>query len=1151
MRVPRGWRSVTVGAIVITAAAGISTAATAQQVMADADPAPSTKREADALLDRKVTLDLADVSLDRAIQTIATQAHVIVQYQSEVVARYTRSVTVHARALALRTVFEQIFAGTTLHIVARPNLRLVVVGTTPPADTLPAPASVGTIEGTITDSATGNPLVRANISIAGTKLTGTTSENGRFRLADVPAGDQIVTFRTLGYRSVNRTVAVTTGVAATVRIRLSPTATMLSGVVTTATGTQRRLEVGNDITTINADSVMRTAPVTSVTDLLDTRVPGLQIVRTSGVPGAPSRIRLRGANSISGNNDPIVIVNGIRVFAAQSDSVFGSTSLAKQHTTTSVGGRAVTNNYATRSPLDLIDPNTIETIEVFKGPSATAMYGSDAASGVIVITTKRGKAGRTRVDVVARQGTQYSPGGYPEVFFPFFHNSAGVVGSGTIGCARYIPTCILDSTAMFQALNIPYLTILGHGSESYGSATVSGGTDAITYSLTGTARSTAGLVRLPDIEVARYRKFYGVQPPSWMRHPDQLNEWSGAGALEIHPNVSSVVRVTTSITNSGQHGSSLDGAIGQLANLYVDQTVLDSVPLLQQFYERATSDRLRMTTALSGQTTTIPWLPLTATIGMDVTNSTDKSLIPRGVAQTNTADSAGYFSIGRGNTVATSWTVGANQIPLTRLASASVGLNYNRVAGDRTTSTAFSLPVGVDEPTQFTCAGTVANCIPSLQTSVTTSTYGWFFEPRLNWNSRFFVTPGFRLDGGSASGSNAGLSGFPKMSVSWVAVDQEGKAPLFGVLSFLRPRLSFGIAGVQPGPSDRLRLLNDTVVTLDGGATTGQGVGVSRFLGNVLLRPERTREIEGGGDISLWGTRVQLDATVSHKMTHDAIVNIPVAVSVNGGGTINTNIGTVRNTSVELTSNVQLVELSRVGWHTGMTMSATRNRLVQLAPGVNPITINDGGNTGIDTRFVPGYPLNGRWVRPVLGHSDTNHDGIIQPSEVLVGDSSVFVGQQDPNYRVVFTNDVTLFQRFTVNATVDYTNGLTQINLSQQGIQRALNDPASSLDDQAAVVVLPDAGQPRAYQTPYGVVQTISILRFSSLSMRYALPSSFARRFRASALSVAVQGTNLGLTSNYRGKDPNVNAFSTGNLTSDTGQLPQPRTWNLQFNLSL
>jgi hypothetical protein len=133
-------------------------------------------------------------------------------------------------------------------------------------------------------------------------------------------GEHLVTAKIFGYKASSRTVVVRDSDRVTVNFVLVPTATVLSGVVTTITGTQRKITVGNDITTINVDSVMQVAPISSVTQLLETRVPGLTVLHTSGIPGDPSRLRLRGAGSITGNNDPIVIVDGVRVYAAQSDA---------------------------------------------------------------------------------------------------------------------------------------------------------------------------------------------------------------------------------------------------------------------------------------------------------------------------------------------------------------------------------------------------------------------------------------------------------------------------------------------------------------------------------------------------------------------------------------------------------------------------------------------------------------------------------------------------------------------------------------------------------------------------------------------------------------------------------------------------------------
>jgi hypothetical protein len=178
-----------------------------------------------------------------------------------------------------------------------------------------------------------------------------------------------------------------------VRIALAVAPNMLSGVVTTASGQQRKVEVGNDITTVNVDSIMKVAPIQTVTDLLETRVPGLVVQHTSGVPGDPSRLRLRGAGSVTLSNDPIVIVDGVRVYAAQSDrrndnlapsQLQGSNSGYDDFT--GVGG----SGFAAPSPLDQIDPNSIEKVEVkaLRRPRSMAPTRRTASSSLPPSTGK-------------------------------------------------------------------------------------------------------------------------------------------------------------------------------------------------------------------------------------------------------------------------------------------------------------------------------------------------------------------------------------------------------------------------------------------------------------------------------------------------------------------------------------------------------------------------------------------------------------------------------------------------------------------------------------------------------------------------------------------------------------------------------------------
>jgi hypothetical protein len=214
--------------------------------------------------------------------------------------------------------------------------------------------------------------------------------------------------------------------------------------------------------------------------------------------------------------------------------------------------------------------------------------------------------------------------------------------------------------------------------------------------------------------------------------------------------------------------------------------------------------------------------------------------------------------------------------------------------------------------------------------------------------------------------------------------------------------------------------------------------------------------------------------------------------------------------------------------------------VVSLAPGVSA----NLGTLSIFQQVRIGYPLFGFWTRPVLGYADANGDGVIQAGEVVLGDSVVFMGESTPNYEASFHTNASFFNgTISLGADIDYQNGLTQYNRTvgkNATFSAAFNDPAASFGEQAALIA----------PTDYGSFESVSTLRFNSLSIAYRLPVSFAQRFGATALNIMLQGTNLGLHSSYSGKDPNVNAFATGNGVADTGILPQPRTWQLRVNAS-
>ncbi|MBW3630202.1 MAG: TonB-dependent receptor plug domain-containing protein, partial [Gemmatimonadetes bacterium] len=258
------------------------------------------------------------------------------------------------------------------------------------ATALPARAQqTGTLTGTVTESDTRRPLAGVRVRIVNTGSVASTNAQGQYTITGVPARQVTVQAQHAGFAEQARTVTVTAGGTATLNFAVQPQAVQLAEIVATATGDRRRVEVGNAVSQVNAEELVKDRPVANMSDLLTARSPGVQVLSGS-MTGTGARVRIRGTSSLSLSNDPIYIIDGVRMQSASSSSSIG------------VGG-------ANPSRVSDINPEEIESIEVVKGPSAATLYGTDAANGVIVITTKRGRSGAPRVTVNSYYGVQDVP----------------------------------------------------------------------------------------------------------------------------------------------------------------------------------------------------------------------------------------------------------------------------------------------------------------------------------------------------------------------------------------------------------------------------------------------------------------------------------------------------------------------------------------------------------------------------------------------------------------------------------------------------------------------------------------------------------------------------------------------------------------------
>ncbi len=1038
------------------------------------------------ILRERIALELANASLDNALATIARKAGIRLIY-SGVALDLGKRVSFRTDRVSVAAALTEVLLDTDVDILFTVSGREAVL-------VKRGSAQVGVITGRVTDSATGLSIALVEIRIAGTQIEAATDDSGRYVLRDVPVGEHSVTARRIGYEAQTRSAAVADGGTVTLDFALKAVATRLDELVTTVTGREERYKIGNAITSIRGDSVMLRAPITNFQDLLAGRAPGLQILNTSGVSGTSNAIRIRGVNSFVAGNDPLIVVDGARVENSSQSSVFDAAAL--------------TNVIRTGRMADL-NPNEIESIEVIKGPSAATLYGTDAANGVIVVTTKRGRAGPSRWTLTAEQSLVTNNTTFPDAFYAFGRSTAtgDPVRCTTVNQAANL--CTLDSLSRFTPLNDPALTPIGTGYRSAVNLQVSGGSQALQYFLAGGYEDETGYLRMPEVDQQLIREARGVaEVPDEQVRPNALTKVTLRGKFTMSPGDKADATFSAGyVSNDTRLPPSYDPAVryGILGPGYrnTDDGWLASWARPSQTFAARNRDAAdRFTMSINGNWRPVGWLATRATAGLDYSSEFLDFLARAGESDFVSLDGSRVNS--RTNILLSSADLGATatfDVTGYLRSRTSAGAQYNRREAGVTTIDGFGLPVGSE-----TVAGATSTQVS--ESTVESVVAGAYLEQGFGWRDRVYLTGALRFDGGSAFGSSFETAVYPKASLSWVALGADGER--HGPLSLLRLRTAYGQSGVQPSPEAalaRAQLLR----TLEGSGA------VIASLGNPLLEPERQTEFEAGVDAELWGGRVAVEATAYHRRSRNALVDVPLPPSV-ALTSVQQNLGSVRNRGIEGLITVRAVESRVLTVDIGLNGSINQNRLLDLGPGVQPVGVGQEG-----TRQTPGYPLYGQWARPILSYSDANGDGILEPSEVQVGDTAVFVGSAKPTRQLTGTLTLGLFDgRVRVAGLADYRGGYGLRNLSENErceaftqMCRALNDPSAPLEEQAAMI-----GYRFHARALGGYYSDASFLRFRELSLSYDLSPSLLRALRVRSMTVTLAGRNLGLITGYPGIDP-------------------------------
>jgi len=996
----------------------------------------------------------------------------------------------------------------------------------------------GTITGVVTDQLNSLPVAGARILLGNTNRTVLTNATGRYTLAAVPAGSYELRVVAVGFASQTHGVQLAAGGSATADFTLARAVISLDEVVVTATGEQRARESGNAITNIDVAKAIETQTVSNFADALSGRAAGVQVLQAGGTVGTGTRVRIRGQTSLSLSNEPIYYVDGIRV---ENNS---------QSLSVNLGGQQP-------SRVNDLNPEEIASFEIVKGPSASTLYGTQAANGVVRITTRHGLSGRARWRVYTEGGVLSDKNTYPTNYLSWGHllpdtfpASKRIVQCtllNSVKVAGTLNSCGIDSLTSYNVLMDPNQTPIGNGYRGQGGLQVSGGSDQVQYFVSGDYQDELGVYRLPAVEYQRLTTASSGTPPSYQVYrPNELRQVSIRSNVHVVPMATLDFQGNLGVVQSRgrlpQNDNNVTGflpsglfGVGQANSagkwgFFLPGDVFQI--LVQQ-------DISRLTPSLAANWRPTTYLAARATVGMDYTSLTDVSF-----QQRNQGPAFSNFRQGRRNDnrftlshyTADFGATGSFNLNANFTSKTAVGFQYLRDNSSAVVANGQVLPPGGQ-----TITGAAIRT--ALESTTVAVTLGSYLEHTFGWRDRVFLTGGVRNDRNSAFGSQVRSVWYPKVQGSWVVSD-ETFFPRSIPVSNLKLRFAYGASGQQPSTTAALLFYAAQTATVGAVSADQPGIDLTAF-GNNTLKPERSAEFEGGFDAGLFHDAMRLELTYYDKKTHDALVNRPLPPSNGINQNRFENIGSVQNRGVEALLSLTKDVASGVGVDASVSFARNSNKLVKL--GV-PTIVNG------EIRQVEGYPLFGFWDRPILGFNDTNGNGIIEVSEVVVGPDAVFLGSSIPKTSISLNAGVTLFHnRVRVGGQLDYRGDYKAYNFTERfrcvGVAfncSAVNNPQAPLAEQARAVA---AGSSSLGFSQAGYVVDGTFLKLREASMTYYAPEVWAHALRATSMQISLTGRNLLKWTNYDGIDPELNGNGQSDFANDFLTAPPIRTLAVRVSL--
>lgn len=1032
-----------------------------------------------------------------------------------------------------------------------------------------------TITGTITDATTGEVLAGTTIQAKGTNVGATSNAQGTYQL-NLPTGAKTLIFSFIGYQPLE----IGVGNQSVINAKLTATDNALSEVVVVGYGVQNKRDITTAIGSVKAKDLAN-QPVASFDQALAAKIAGVQVTQTSGAPGAALSIRVRGTGSISAGNDPLYVIDGIPL---------------SRDTKYATGG---TNTQFPDNPINVmstVNTDDIESIEVLKDASASAIYGSRGSNGVVLITTKRGKEGKTVINYDSYVGVQnvskkidmLNAYEYAQLSYEAKNNAyldRNPTGKPTDSNAIRTAGVGAPST-LIQPEIVPYLSgqagltntdwqdaIFRSATIQNHTLSISGGKENVKYYLSGNYLNQRGVVinsgfkrygMRANVEVKNGRLTAGINfNPTYSYHDLIKAEgpYLGEGVVGLALQMPPLFPVYNA-DGSYNFGGNAWG--------YGATSILNPVAIANQVSDKLS--QLRLLGNAYAQYEIIDGLSYRLSVGTDVNSFQRDYYRPSTLEIRDRKGASTPTGFSRAQNFV-NWLVENT-------------LNYNRSFGPHTISAlaGFSSQKDRRVANELTATNFPNDLVTTLNAGQVTSgssdvqewsLLSYLGRVQYDYNGKYLLSGAIRADGSSRFGKANRWGYFPSVSAGW-NVSQETFLKSVNWLSDLKIRASYGLTGNFQIPNyGSVSLLNYSNYIL-GNETVVSGLAPGNSA-NDKLKWEKTAMLDVGFDVSFLRNKLNLTVDYYNANTSDLLLNVPVP-RASGFSTELQNIGKVNNQGIEFTLGTRQT-FGRLRWDASANIASNRNEVKALGPAGDPIIVA-GGVAGAQFITQIGHPIGEYYTMINDGvfknqaeidaypHTTTTRPGDFKfrdnngDGKIDFNSDRAVTGSYFPKYTFGF-NTSFAYRGFDLAVAVQGVQGHKILNLIRRYIYnlegngnlfrgaldrwQSADNPGNGLVNRANRLASGSNGEISTWHIEDG-----SYVRVRNITLGYSLLAGVLSRLHLSRARLYVTTQNPFTFTKYLGFNPEVNSRPDSALSSgeDYGTYPLARTTSVGLNLS-